>query len=267
MSKSLKEKLESNCKISFLSIKMKSPSKIDGTIKYLYELEDGQLIETVLMRYEHGNTVCISTQAGCRMGCTFCASGLLGLSRNLTVGEMLSQIYQIEADTKERVSNVVLMGTGEPLDNYENVLKFLTILTDNQGKNISQRHVTLSTCGLVDKIYDLAKEKLQITLAISLHASSDEVRQVTMPIAKKYSIDDLLKSCESYFKSTGRRISFEYSLIKGVNDSPDEAKVLAKLLKQRDFKCHVNLIPVNPVTENAYEKKLIKVVSIDSEMS
>lgn len=254
VSKNLREKLGQAYSFPGMVVNTKQASKKDGTVKYLFELEDGQYIETVLMRYEHGNTVCISTQAGCRMGCTFCASGLLGLVRNLTVGEMLNQIYEIERDTGERVSNVVLMGTGEPLDNYESVLRFIYMITDEQGKNLSQRHITLSTCGLVDQIERLAEEGLQITLAISLHASSDEVRAKTMPIAKKYSIEQILKACQHYFDVTGRRISFEYGLIKGVNDSKEEALELGRLLSNKGFKCHVNLIPINTVTENAYEK-------------
>lgn len=254
LSKDLRETLKVRSALPEMKVRTRQASQKDGTIKYLYELSDGQLIETVLMRYEHGNTVCISTQAGCRMGCTFCASGLLGLARNLTVGEMMEQIIQIERDTCERVSNVVLMGTGEPLDNYDNVLKFLYQITDEKGKNLSQRHITLSTCGLVDKIDLLAEEQLQITLAISLHASTDKVRMKTMPIARKYSIDQVLSACEAYFEKTGRRISFEYSLISGLNDSREEALELAHLLSDRSFKCHVNLIPVNDVTENNYEK-------------
>lgn len=253
LSKSLRDKLEDRFRFLPIIIKTKQQSMEDGTVKYLFELYDGQLIESVFMRYDHGNSVCISTQAGCRMGCTFCASGLLGLSRNLEVSELLGQIYAIEKDTNERVSNIVLMGTGEPLDNYDNVLRFLKMITDERGRNISQRHITLSTCGLVDKIRQLAKEQLQITLAISLHASTDVVRLKTMPIARKYSIAEVLDACEDYFEKTGRRISFEYSLIKGMNDSVSEAKGLAGLLKPRRFKCHVNLIPVNTVVENVYE--------------
>lgn len=254
LSKELRHLMVERTHLTGMTLKTQQASINDGTIKYLYELEDGQLIETVLMRYEHGNTVCISTQVGCRMGCSFCASGLLGLERNLTTGEMLSQIYQIERETGERVSNVVLMGTGEPLDNYDNVLQFIYMITDEYGKNLSQRHITLSTCGLVEQIIKLAEEKLQITLAISLHASEDEVRSKTMPIAKKYSIKQVLDACDIYFDKAGRRISFEYSLIKGVNDSKEEAIALAKLLNVRSFKCHVNLIPVNEVTESAYVK-------------
>lgn len=254
LSKTLREKLEESFYIMPILVKTKQASTQDGTIKYLFQLHDGQLIESVLMRYEHGNSVCISTQAGCRMGCTFCASGLLGLSRNLNISELLGQIYAIENDTGERISNIVLMGTGEPLDNYDNVLQFLYMISDERGKNIGQRHMTLSTCGLVNKIDALANEKLQITLAISLHATTDEIRLKTMPIAKKYSIKEVLDACERYFETTGRRISFEYSLIKGMNDSAEEAKALGQLLKERSFKCHVNLIPVNDVVENTYEK-------------
>lgn len=225
-------------------------SQLDGTRKYLFELTDGNRIESVLMRYQHGNSVCISSQAGCRMGCSFCASAIGGLNRNLTAGEMLGQIYQIQRDTGERVSHVVVMGTGEPLDNYANLLRFIRMLSDADGLHISQRNLTLSTCGLVPRIYDLAKEHFALTLAISLHASSQESRERLMPVAKRYDLDSLLKACAFYFAETGRRISFEYSLIADVNDTPAEAQRLGSLLHGRN--CHVNLIPVNPVFESGY---------------
>ncbi|MBR3645513.1 MAG: 23S rRNA (adenine(2503)-C(2))-methyltransferase RlmN, partial [Lachnospiraceae bacterium] len=195
---------------------------------------------------------CISTQAGCRMGCRFCASTLNGLERNLTASELLSQIYEIERDTKEKVSNIVLMGSGEPLDNYDNVMKFIELITDENGKHLSQRNITLSTCGLVPKIKEMADHKLQITLAISLHASDDETRKELLPIARKYSIVELLDACRYYFDKTKRRISFEYSLVAGVNDTKQEAEKLAKLLS--GMNCHVNLIPVNPIKERDFKQ-------------
>lgn len=252
--KVLIEKLDKLAHITRLNIVESLISKSDGTRKYLYELEDRQLIETVFMSYKYGNSVCVSSQAGCRMGCTFCASGMLGLSRQLTTGEMLKQVYQIELDTGERVSHVVIMGTGEPLDNYDNVLGFIRQIINIEGKNMSQRHITISTCGLVEEMIHFAEEGLQVTLAVSLHASNDDVRKKTMPIARKYSIDEILGACEKYFNKTGRRITFEYGLIEGVNDSAKEARELAKRLKERTFKCHVNLIPINPVAENKYKQ-------------
>jgi 23S rRNA (adenine2503-C2)-methyltransferase len=204
------------------------------------------------MKYEHGNTFCISTQVGCRMGCKFCASALDGVERGLTAGEMLSQIYAIQKDCGERVHGTVLMGSGEPLDNYDNVVKFLRLINDPKGQNMGQRHITLSTCGLVDKMYDLAEEDLQITLAVSLHAPNDGIRTQTMPIAKVYSMDKLLQACRDYADKTKRRITFEYALIHGVNDGDEHAWELVK--KLRDMLCHVNLIPVNDVKERNYVK-------------
>ena len=233
-------------------------SDLDGTRKYLFRLPDGHVIESVLMKYHHGNSVCISTQVGCRMGCRFCASTIGGLIRNLTCGEMLDQIYRIQKDSGERVSNVVLMGTGEPLDNYDHVLRFLRMVSDESGLNISQRNITLSTCGIVPKIRALADEKLQITLALSLHAPNDEKRQALMPVANKYSIAEILSACQYYYKQTGRRISFEYSLVGGQNDSAEDAKMLAGLLK--GLNCHVNLIPVNPVKERSFSPSDKKVI-------
>ena len=204
------------------------------------------------MRYHHGNSVCISTQSGCRMGCRFCASTLNGLDRNLTTSELLEQIYQIEKNIDERVSNIVLMGSGEPLDNFENVTNFLRMITDENGANISQRNITLSTCGLIPKIKELADMNFQITLAISLHASDDETRKKLLPIANKYTIEEVLDACRYYFNKTGRRITFEYSLVAGVNDTIEEADKLGRLVS--DLNCHVNLIPVNPIKEREYRQ-------------
>ena len=215
--KSLKEKLK-DYPITALEMVDVQISKIDGTRKYLFRLNDGNVIESVLMRYKHGNSVCISSQVGCRMGCRFCASTIGGLTRGLQASEMLDQIYRIQVLSGERVSNVVVMGTGEPLDNYENLLRFIHILTEEGGLHISQRNLTVSTCGLVPKMYELAKEKFQMTLALSLHAPNDEKRQELMPIARKYTMDEVLDACRNYFEETGRRITFEYSLVAGVND-------------------------------------------------
>ena len=227
-------------------------SRLDGTRKYLFQLADGNVIESVLMRYKHGNSVCISSQVGCRMGCRFCASTIGGLTRCLTPSEMLDQIYSIQKDTGERVSNVVVMGTGEPLDNYDNLLRFIHILTEEGGLHISQRNLTVSTCGLVPEVLRLAEEKLQITLALSLHAPNDEKRQELMPIARKYTMEEVLNACRIYFEKTGRRITFEYSLVAGVNDSEENARELSGRI--RDINCHVNLIPVNPVKERSFQR-------------
>ena len=233
-------------------------SKIDGTKKFLFELSDGNVVESVWMQYKHGNSVCISSQVGCKMGCRFCASTLDGWERNLTPAEMLDQIYAITQDTKERVSNVVVMGTGEPLDNYDNLLRFISLLTDENGLHISQRNVTVSTCGLVPEIYKLAQEKLQITLALSLHATTDEKRRKLMPIANQYSIAELMEACQNYFEQTGRRLTFEYSLVGGVNDTPEDARELCALVKP--LNCHVNLIPVNPIRERDYVQSETKAI-------
>lgn len=225
-------------------------SRQDGTRKYLFALADGNMVESVLMRYHHGNSVCISSQVGCRMGCRFCASTLDGLERNLAPSEMLDQIYRIERDIGERVSNVVVMGTGEPLDNYYNLLTFIRMLTDEHGCHISQRNVTVSTCGIVPRIRQLAEEKLQITMALSLHASNQKKRLELMPIARTYDISQVLDACAFYFQETGRRVTFEYSLVEGVNDAPEQALELAHLLA--GMHGHVNLIPVNPIKERSY---------------
>ncbi len=246
----LKEALSKYYEIFTVKKDRVQESALDGTRKYLFELHDGNLIESVFMRYEHGDSVCVSTQVGCRMGCKFCASTIDGLVRNLTAGEMLGQIYGIMKDTGSRISNVVMMGSGEPLDNYDESLKFIRMLTDERGLNISQRNVTLSTCGIVPRIRELADEELTITLAISLHACSDEKRRELMPVANKYSLDEIIGACRYYFDRTGRRLTFEYSLVNGVNDNDDDARGLAMLL--RGLNCHVNLIPVNPVRERNY---------------
>lgn len=225
-------------------------SKIDGTEKYLFGLNDGNVIESVLMRYRFGNSVCISSQVGCRMGCRFCASTIGGLTRNLSPSEMLDQVYSIQRMTGERVSHLVVMGTGEPLDNYDSLLRFLRLLSDENGLNISQRNITVSTCGLVENIRKLAEEKLQITLALSLHASSQEKRKELMPVAYRYELADVLDACRYYFEQTGRRMTFEYSLVGGVNDSQEDAERLAGLLK--GMNCHINLIPVNPIRERDF---------------
>lgn len=227
-------------------------SEEDGTNKFLFRLCDGNVIESVLMRYRHGNSVCISSQAGCRMGCRFCASTIGGLVRNLTASEMLSQVYAVQRISGERVSNVVVMGTGEPLDNFDNLVRFIELLTDENGLNISQRNITVSSCGLVPEIRRLADMELAITFALSLHAPSDEERRELMPIANKYTIEEVLSACDYYFKKTGRRITFEYSLVKGQNDGSRQAERLARLLHGRN--CHVNLIPVNPIKEREYER-------------
>ena len=251
LSKSLREKLK-EYPVTALKMVDVQTSRIDGTQKYLFRLSDGNVIESVLMRYKHGNSVCISSQVGCRMGCRFCASTIGGLTRCLLPSEMLDQIYRIQALTGERVSNVVVMGTGEPLDNYENLLRFIHILTEDGGLHISQRNLTVSTCGLVPKIYDLAKEKLQMTLALSLHAPNDVKRRELMPIANKYSMDELMKAAKYYTKTTGRRITFEYSLVKGVNDKKEHAEELISRVK--GMNCHINLIPVNPIKERDFEQ-------------
>lgn len=224
----------------------------DGTRKYLFALGDGTVIESVLMKYHHGNSVCISSQVGCRMGCRFCASTIGGLTRNLRPSEMLDQIYRIQRLSRERVSNVVVMGTGEPLDNYENLVKFIRMLSDEHGLHISQRNITVSTCGIVPEIYRLADEDLQITLALSLHAPNQEKRCTLMPIANRYELSEVLAACHYYFEKTGRRLTFEYSLVAGVNDSDRDAEQLSALVK--DVHGHINLIPVNPVRERAFQQ-------------
>lgn len=227
-------------------------SKKDGTIKFLFRMPDGQMIESVFMRYHHGNSVCISSQAGCRMGCRFCASTIGGLVRNLSASEMLEQVYAAMRLTGEKISNVVVMGTGEPLDNYENLIRFIRILSSEEGYNISQRNITVSSCGIVPMIRKLAEEELTITFALSLHAPTDAERRVLMPIAKQYTLKETLEACQYYFDKTGRRITFEYSLVKGENDSEIQAERLAQLVG--DMNCHINLIPVNPVKEREFRR-------------
>ena len=250
--KTLRQNLEAAYEIRRVEMEKRQISKIDGTNKFLFCLKDGNMVESVLMKYKHGNSVCISSQVGCRMGCRFCASTLDGLERNLTPSEMLRQVYQIQKITGERVSNIVIMGTGEPLDNYDNFLKFIHMVSDEHGLNISQRNITASTCGIVPNIRRLAEEKLQITLALSLHGSNQEKRRSLMPVANKYELHEVLEACDYYFEKTGRRITFEYSLVHGVNDTPEDAKELMGILKDRN--CHLNLIPVNPIKERNYEK-------------
>ncbi len=250
LSKALREKLAQNCTLRPIKCLDVRTSAIDGTQKYLFELEDGNVIESVLMKYHHGNSVCISSQAGCRQGCKFCASTIGGLNRSLYPAEMLGQIYKIQRLSGERVANVVVMGTGEPLDNFDNLLQFIRMLTDENGLNISQRNLTVSTCGLVENMRKLADEKFQITLALSLHASSQAKRKVLMPVAFKYDLEQVLDACRYYFEQTGRRITFEYSLVSGVNDTDEDARELTALVG--DMNCHINLIPVNPVKERSF---------------
>lgn len=241
------DQLSADYVISGVRICKKQVSRNKDTAKYLFSLVDGSLIESVWMKYHHGNSVCISSQVGCRMGCRFCASTLAGLERNLTAGEMLSQIYEIQRETGERVSHIIVMGMGEPLDNYDSLLSFIRLVSDEKGICISQRNITVSTCGLVDQVRKLMAEKLQITLAVSLHAPNDEIRRSMMPVAKKYSISEILSVCREYIKNTGRRITFEYSMIDGVNDKKEHALELSGHL--RGMNCHVNLIPLNAVRE------------------
>ncbi len=248
----LRQKLNEKCYIASVFPVKKLVSKIDGTVKYLYKLNDGEYIESVLMKYEHGFCVCVSTQVGCKMGCKFCASGLNGLKRDLTASEILAQVIFAGKDNNVRVSNIVMMGMGEPLDNFENSKRFLRLVSDQNGLNIGLRHISLSTSGLVSGIYKLAELNLPITLSVSLHAPTDEIRNKMMPVNKKWNIESLLKACKDYQAVTTRRISFEYALIEGVNDSRECAETLAKKLK--GIMCHVNLIPANPVKENSFKK-------------
>ena len=251
LSKALREKMEEECILTQMK-EIDRLESVDGTKKFLFELHDGQAIESVLMKYHHGNSVCISSQAGCRMGCKFCASTLGGLIRNLTAGEMLKQIYEIERITGEPVSNVVVMGTGEPMDNYDNFIRFVRILSSKEGKNLSVRNITVSTCGIVENMKRLAEENLPLTLALSLHAPNDEIRKQLMPVAYKYKLEEVLAACDNYYEKTGRRITYEYSLVEGVNDSAACAAELAGKLKGKN--CHVNLIPVNSIKERNFKK-------------
>ncbi|SNU07106.1 23S rRNA m(2)A-2503 methyltransferase [Lachnospiraceae bacterium] len=248
LSKEMREDLEKDmCKISYV---MHQTSATDGTSKFLLEMEDGQRIETVFMKYHHGNSICISSQAGCAMGCRFCASTIGGCIRNLTTGEMLGQIYTVLNILGEEVSNIVVMGTGEPLQNYDNLIRFIKLITDEKGYNLSKRSITVSSCGIVPMIKKLADDDLGITFALSLHAPTDEKRKTLMPIAEKYSIKETLEATDYYFEKTGRRISIEYSMMGGINDSDKDAELLGKLLKGRGY--HVNMIPVNPVDEREF---------------
>jgi 23S rRNA (adenine2503-C2)-methyltransferase len=249
---SIKEKLQNNFYIGIPELIEEYTSKQNDTRKYLFALHDGNLIECVVMKYKHGNSICISSQVGCRMGCKFCASTIGGMVRNLTSGEMLSQIMKSQNLIGERISNVVLMGSGEPFDNYENVIKFLDVVNSENGLNIGQRHITISTCGIVPKIKEFADINLQTTLAISLHAPTDEIRVKSMPIANKYSIAEVIDACKYYINKTNRRITFEYALVKGLNDSRADAKKLSLLLK--GMLCHVNLIPINEIKENELKR-------------
>lgn len=252
LSKALREQLKERASINQIKIETKLVSKIDGTTKYLFLLEDRNIIEGVVMSYKHGLTACISSQVGCSMGCTFCASTKGGLVRNLTAGEMLGQILTMEADLGKRISNIVMMGSGEPLHNFKQMTKFLRIVNDEDGLNIGNRHITVSTCGLVPEIRALADLQIPINLAISLHAPTDELRKKMMPVAQRYSIYDIIESCQYYLKKNNRRITFEYALIQGLNDGEEDARILAYELK--GLLCHVNLIPVNQVDETPYKK-------------
>ena len=258
ISKDLRGKLENEYFISNAVIEDKYVSAIHSTVKYLFRLYDGEYVEAVIMKYKYGYTICVSSQVGCKMGCKFCASTLAGFKRNLLAGEIESQLHTAQKDLNIRISNIVLMGIGEPLDNYENVLTFIHNVNSENGLNISMRNITLSTCGIVPKIYDLMNEEIPITLTISLHASNDEIRSKTMPVNDKWGIDELLEACRKYVDKTGRRISFEYTLIKGVNDSAACAEELSGKLK--GFLCHVNLIPVNDVEERGNVRSSDKTV-------
>lgn len=252
VSKKLRENLKDNYEFCSCSIEKKLVSVYDNTVKYLFELNDGEYIESVVMKYKYGYTICVSSQVGCKMGCKFCASTIAGFVRNLTAGEILAQVYTAQKDLNIKISHVVLMGVGEPMDNFDNVMGFISLITDEKGQNMSMRNISLSTCGVVDGIYRLMEKKLQLTLSISLHAPNDEIRSRTMPVNNKWGVDELLKACRDYTKVTNRRISFEYAMISGVNDSDECAKELAKKLK--GMLAHVNLIPVNEVKETGYKK-------------
>ncbi|MDD4112701.1 MAG: 23S rRNA (adenine(2503)-C(2))-methyltransferase RlmN, partial [Herbinix sp.] len=252
ISKELRNALKENYPLVNLEAVDSLISENDGTIKYLFRLSDDRVIESVLMKYNYGNSVCISSQVGCKMGCTFCASTIGGKERDLTASEMLDQIYRIQSMSGERVSNVVVMGTGEPLENYDNLLRFIRILSDADGLNISTRNITVSTCGIPDKIRDLAEEELPITLALSLHAPNNEIRKRIMPIARQHELADVMDAFRYYYERTGRRLTFEYCLMEGINDEENHARELSKLVA--GYNCHVNLIPVNPIKERNFIK-------------
>lgn len=259
LSKALIQKLKDHAVFTCLEPLDVQISQIDGTRKYLFRLSDGNVVESVWMKYKHGNSVCISSQVGCRMGCRFCASTLGGLERSLTPSELLDQVYCIQRHSKERVSHVVVMGMGEPFDNYEHLIRFLHLLTDENGLHISQRNITVSTCGIVPGIRRFAKEGLQVTLALSLHASNNEKRKEIMPIARQYELSDVLEACRYYFEKTGRRVTFEYSLAAGINDTEEDANALVRLFHKES--CHINLIPINPVKEREFiqsDKRVIE---------
>ena len=256
ISKDMRAKLSEHFVFNNCQINTKLVSKIDDTVKYLFQFSDGEYVESVVMKYKYGYSICISTQVGCKMGCTFCASAIGGFVRQLTVGEMLTEVYTAQKDLNIKINHMVLMGTGEPLDNYDNVIKMLELITDEKGQNMSMRHISLSTCGVVPKIYDLAEKKLGLTLSVSLHAPNNEIRSKSMPVNNKYDINELLKACKYYTDTTSRRISFEYAMIQDFNDSDECAFELAKRLK--GILCHVNLIPVNNVRETDYIKSSVE---------
>ena len=250
--RNLAEFLTASSYISVANIEKKLVSRYDKTVKYLFRFNDGEFVETVVMSYKHGYSICVSTQVGCKMGCTFCATGRSGFSRSLSASEILAQIEAAQRDLNVRISNIVLMGMGEPLDNFDNVIRFLRLVSSEDGLNIGMRHITLSTCGVVPKIYELMKYKFALTLSVSLHAPDNETRSKTMPINNRYPIEELIKACRDYFDATGRRVSFEYAMIDGVNDADSCAEKLSNLLK--GLNCHVNLIPVNSVKGTGYKK-------------
>lgn len=256
ISKDMREKLKEHFVFNNCKINTKLVSKLDDTVKYLFEFPDGEYVESVVMKYKYGYSICISTQVGCKMGCSFCASAIGGFVRQLSAGEMLSEIYSAQNDLNIKINHLVLMGTGEPLDNFENVMKMIDLITDEKGQNMSMRHISLSTCGIVPKIYELADKKLGLTLSVSLHAPNNTIRSKSMPVNQKYDIDELLKACKYYADTTNRRISFEYAMIQGLNDSDECALELAKRLK--GILCHVNLIPVNNVRETEYIKSTVE---------
>ncbi len=256
--KKLIERLKNDFIIKNCTVEKRYISKLDGTVKYLFRLFDGEYIESVLMKYKYGYTLCVSSQVGCKMGCTFCASTVNGCARSLSAGEILSQIYVVQRERNVRISHIVLMGMGEPLDNFDNVMKFLRLVTDENGIHLSMRHITLSTCGIVPKIAELEEMHLPLTLSVSLHAPNDGIRSRMMPINRKYGVKELIAACRSYAKHTSRRVSFEYAMIKGLNDSDECAKELAGLIG--GMLCHVNLIPVNPVNENSYAESSVQCI-------
>ena len=259
ISKQLKQQLNEAFTLKTCTIERKLVSAIDGTVKYLFRLEDGEYLECVVMSYKYGHTICVSTQVGCKMGCAFCASGIGGFKRHLAPSEMLGQIYAAQRDLGLRIARIVLMGMGEPLDNFDNVMKFLELVSDENGLNIGMRHISLSTSGIVPRIYDMLERDLQLTLSVSLHAPNNEIRSKIMPVNSKWDIDELLKACKIYGDKTSRRISFEYAMMKNVNDTPECARELASRLK--GVLCHVNLIPANEVSEKEHERSTDKSIA------